>query len=246
MSAAAAADTTAGEVVADVNPTTAVPAELPDMSYMGGWVDSVLGDVNPSAAPATPGWQKLGLGTSNVWVQRIPFAPALTSNVPSSEGPLEAKVPVVPTLTPNVFSTPSAIITISTPTVDDPYTYTNVLKLVVTSPVSTLPAFSHHNVPPHITENRTTCEQLVRCTRCAEIGHVASQCMSYKTRLCRFHAQGWCIHDANGDSCYYAHGEPELRMPWIKKCVKVRNGIVLGCLQLGHTFKRCPLEQSIV
>ena len=48
------------------------------------------------------------------------------------------------------------------------------------------------------------------------------------------------------DDCSFAHGEHELRSPWISRCVRVvKHGsklMCIGCNSTEHTFRRCPIH----
>ncbi len=93
---------------------------------------------------------------------------------------------------------------------------------------------------------------VVLCFRCAEFGHVAAQCRTFKVRLCKYFEAGWCWHENSGVACPFAHGEHELRTPWEKRCVRVTPGAysgavdVEGCRATGHTFRECPRQQLAV
>ena len=84
------------------------------------------------------------------------------------------------------------------------------------------------------------------CFRCGEVGHVRSQCFSFKVRMCDHHARGACTNPA----CTYAHSEQELRQPWKPRCVRVvkQNGrfVCIGCNSTQHTFRRCPHNQDLL
>ena len=81
----------------------------------------------------------------------------------------------------------------------------------------------------------------ITCFRCGEIGHYRSECHTFKVTPCEKYESGVCPLAAT--QCPFAHGE-ELRKPWLSKCVRVvKNGgrvDVLGCGQIGHTFRTCP------
>ena len=84
------------------------------------------------------------------------------------------------------------------------------------------------------------------CFRCGEQGHVRYQCLLYKVRLCIPNEEGKCIQE----NCSFAHGKEELRTPWKPKCVRVVKQagklICIGCNSGEHTFKKCPLTQSLI
>lgn len=80
----------------------------------------------------------------------------------------------------------------------------------------------------------------ITCFRCGESGHYKSECFHWRTRLCFHHMKGVC----DDPFCSFAHGNSQLRSPWMPRCVRVvkHNGhlISLGCKRFGHTFKYCP------
>lgn len=82
----------------------------------------------------------------------------------------------------------------------------------------------------------------ITCFRCGEYGHFRSECLTHKTRLCALYEIGECTADAA--SCGFAHGEDDVRRPWQLKCVRVvrvaSRVSVLGCGQIGHTYRMCP------
>lgn len=89
---------------------------------------------------------------------------------------------------------------------------------------------------------------IIMCFRCSELGHSTEECLTFKTKLCKHYMNGWCILDDSRNHCSYAHGEAELRKPWLKKCVRVwskKNGdaCVGGCGKVGHTYTECSLYQ---
>lgn len=76
------------------------------------------------------------------------------------------------------------------------------------------------------------------CFRCGERGHRKSECRTWKTKRC---TNPVCIV---ATQCAFAHGDAELRTPWVARCVRVvrKNGqmVPIGCGKVGHTFKDCP------
>ena len=94
--------------------------------------------------------------------------------------------------------------------------------------------------------NTPTSRSQITCFRCAEQGHYKSECFHWKTRICYHFNRGNC-RDA---TCSFAHGEKEIRSPWMPRCVRVvkQDGqlITLGCKKYGHTFKNCPHAQNLV
>jgi hypothetical protein len=89
---------------------------------------------------------------------------------------------------------------------------------------------------------------IIMCFRCSELGHSTEECLTFKTKLCKHYMNGWCKLDDSRNHCSYAHGESELRKPWLKKCVRVwskKNGdaCVGGCGKVGHTYTECSLYQ---
>ena len=91
-------------------------------------------------------------------------------------------------------------------------------------------------------------KESIICFRCGQQGHVRSQCLMYKIRMCIHHEKGGCT-DLN---CTFAHGEKELRTPWRPRCVRVvkHTGtgkfMCIGCNSTEHTFRRCPLHQDLL
>lgn len=83
------------------------------------------------------------------------------------------------------------------------------------------------------------------CFRCGEHGHIRSQCLTYKVRLCWHARQGY---QCNPEQCTFAHGENELRQPWNARCVRVvkqgKDFVCLGCNSMEHTFRKCPLYKD--
>lgn len=86
----------------------------------------------------------------------------------------------------------------------------------------------------------------VMCFRCGQIGHMRSQCLTYKVRLCWHHIHARCTDPA----CSFAHGVDELRTPWKPRCVRVvKQGgklVSIGCNSTTHTFRKCPLTQDVL
>jgi len=84
------------------------------------------------------------------------------------------------------------------------------------------------------------------CYRCGELGHVKSECMSWRIRQCVHFDKGYCTRV----ECPFAHGACLLRTPWALKCVrivKVDHGFVdLGCGSSSHSFRHCPHTSKLV
>jgi hypothetical protein len=85
------------------------------------------------------------------------------------------------------------------------------------------------------------------CFRCGQAGHFRYNCMTWKVKPCvHFQKNGECSERF----CSFAHGEKELRTPWVTRCVRVvKEGGVLfciGCNSTEHTFRKCPLHQNSV
>ena len=89
------------------------------------------------------------------------------------------------------------------------------------------------------------------CYKCGGLHHFKSECSTWRTRLCTKWKSGSC----NDPFCAFAHGESELRQPWLPMCVRVirsDDGLIQtqGCRAFGHSIHRCPfggfrfLEQS--
>tara|TARA_B110000008_G_C16916357_1_gene542884 strand:- start:705 stop:1061 length:357 start_codon:yes stop_codon:yes gene_type:complete len=98
---------------------------------------------------------------------------------------------------------------------------------------------SSENIKEFMSKIPTTRNQIT-CFRCGSQGHYKSECFHWKTRLC------WHFNDNNckDTNCAFAHGEHELRTPWLPRCVRIikKDGVLicLGCKAVGHTFKHCP------
>lgn len=84
------------------------------------------------------------------------------------------------------------------------------------------------------------------CFRCGETGHVRSQCLTFRVRLCLRHETDKC----NERNCTYAHGSTQIRTPWKARCVRViKQGgqlVCIGCNSESHTFRKCPLHQDVI
>jgi len=89
-------------------------------------------------------------------------------------------------------------------------------------------------------ENGPTVRSQITCFRCGEQGHYKSECFHWKTRTC-WHFTNSVCKDPN---CSFAHGPSELRTPWLSRCIRIlkKDGKlhVVGCRELGHTYKNCP------
>ena len=84
------------------------------------------------------------------------------------------------------------------------------------------------------------------CFRCGETGHVRSQCLTYKVRMCWHNIHMECKQQ----DCPFAHSREELRTPWKQRCIRVVkvNGelVRMGCNSDTHTFRRCPVHRDLV
>lgn len=84
------------------------------------------------------------------------------------------------------------------------------------------------------------------CFRCGQVGHVRSQCLTFKVRPCFLFENGACPDPY----CTFAHGAEELRTPWKVRCVRViKSGdkfMCIGCGSSEHTFRRCPLHSDLI
>lgn len=87
-----------------------------------------------------------------------------------------------------------------------------------------------------------TSRSQITCFRCGEQGHYKSECFHWKTRMCWHYLNSTC-KDPN---CSFAHGQIQLRTPWLPRCVRIikKDGqlCMLGCKAYGHTFRCCPLK----
>jgi hypothetical protein len=88
------------------------------------------------------------------------------------------------------------------------------------------------------------------CFRCGEVGHVRSQCMHFKIRLCWHFANGRCTAPSD-KHCPFAHGEEDLRFPWRLRCIRVvrQEGgdfVCVGCNSTTHTFRKCPHSKTLL
>ena len=114
---------------------------------------------------------------------------------------------------------------------------------------TTMPVYIPNGVEVTVDMTRSSPQQFSRlcvtCFRCSGIGHLKHECFTYKTRLCSLYKAGRC---SESEKCCFAHGESELRYPWMTRCVRVvkKNGTVerLGCGEYGHTYKACPLHKK--
>ena len=80
----------------------------------------------------------------------------------------------------------------------------------------------------------------ITCFRCGEQGHYKSECFHWKTRMCWHYLNDKC----RDPGCSFAHGNAEIRSPWMPRCIRVikRDGLLtcIGCKSYGHTYKYCP------
>jgi hypothetical protein len=83
----------------------------------------------------------------------------------------------------------------------------------------------------------------VACFRCGEGGHKKSECFHWKVKKC------WNKFNCDPSICSFAHSDEELRTPWVSKCIRIikKDGLLqkVGCEQIGHTYKQCPLRQEL-
>lgn len=87
----------------------------------------------------------------------------------------------------------------------------------------------------------------ITCFRCGDQGHFRSECIHWKTRICKaWNENATC---AEGSDCAFAHGEGDIRFPRCMRCVRVvkHSGQVrlLGCGEFGHTFRNCPRKKKV-
>ena len=84
------------------------------------------------------------------------------------------------------------------------------------------------------------------CNKCGQRGHTMRQCLTFKTRPCRFFYNGRC--NKTSDMCIYAHGDSELRPSSMYWCTRIiyDNGrrFVEGCGNPGHTIQQCNMAQN--
>ena len=81
--------------------------------------------------------------------------------------------------------------------------------------------------------------QFLTCFRCGGNHHYKSECGHFRTKMCAAWLKGACEEMF----CSFAHGESELRRPWVPVCVRVVkiDGKIrrLGCGETGHTYRTC-------
>lgn len=81
--------------------------------------------------------------------------------------------------------------------------------------------------------------QYLTCFRCGMGHHYKSECGHFRTKLCLAWMRGQCEELY----CSFAHGNHELRRPWVPVCVRVIkvDGKIrrLGCGESGHTYRSC-------
>lgn len=83
--------------------------------------------------------------------------------------------------------------------------------------------------------------EFLTCFRCSGLHHFRSECSTWRTRICT----RWQAGNCNEQFCAFAHGESQLRTPWMSVCAKVVRGDdgrirTIGCGAFGHTINRCP------
>ena len=86
--------------------------------------------------------------------------------------------------------------------------------------------------------------QFLTCFRCGQPHHYKSECHNFRTRMCN----AWMNEQCNELYCSFAHGEAELRTPWIPMCIRIArvDGRIrrFGCGMQGHTFRQCHMRHT--
>jgi hypothetical protein len=99
-------------------------------------------------------------------------------------------------------------------------------------------------VEPESNSNPNKHRYELLCYRCGEKNHYRDECLTYKTRMCRFYLDGFCKRSS--EECAWAHGKIELRKPQLSRCVRMlrnEHGFLQdhGCGGT-HFFNECPLH----
>ena len=91
-----------------------------------------------------------------------------------------------------------------------------------------------------VTSSSRIHRQHITCFRCGGPFHVKAECSHWRVKVCSSWVRGTCVDTF----CSFAHGEEQLRKPWVPVCVRIykSEGRVkrLGCGRVGHTFRSCP------
>ena len=86
--------------------------------------------------------------------------------------------------------------------------------------------------------------QFLTCFRCGGSHHYKSECGHFRTKICSAWERGQC----NEIFCSFAHGESELRTPWVPICIRIVkvDGRIrrMGCGETGHTYRTCPRQNK--